>query len=172
MVADVETIPTWQAKAQTALEAVPDPEIPVVSIWDLGMVLDMHIIKPNGVHVELLPTFSGCPALDTIQTLTEQALTAAGFGPVQVTFNLRHPYTSDRITDRGRAQLRSWGITPPDPAANVLVAESLDFLDALECPRCGSRQTEMRSPFGPALCRSLHFCFVCKNAFEAFKPIC
>jgi len=162
----------WHARAQAALESVPDPEIPIVSLWDLGMVYELTPLQETGIHAELLPTFSGCPALDTIRTSAEEALYKAGFSPVEVVFNLRYPYTSDRITERGRANLRAWGITPPDADANVLVAESLDFLDAIECPRCSSRQTQMRSPFGPALCRSLHFCFSCNNAFEAFKPIC
>lgn len=159
-------------RAHDALAQVPDPEIPVVSILDLGMVYAVHAEGEAGVHVELLPTFSGCPALDTIETMAREALEKAGFDPVRVTFNLRHPYTSTRITEKGREGLRKWGITPPDESSNVLTADSLDFLDAVECPVCGSRNTEMRSPFGPALCRSLHYCFQCKNAFEAFKPIC
>ena len=160
------------ARAQEALASVPDPEIPVVSIWDLGMVYDVQAISDKGIRVELLPTFSGCPALDTIESMAKEALINAGLNPVQVVFNLRFPYTSTRITEQGRANLKKWGITPPDESSNVLTADSLDFLDMVECPTCGSRNTEMRSPFGPALCRSLHFCFACKNAFEAFKPIC
>jgi ring-1,2-phenylacetyl-CoA epoxidase subunit PaaD len=159
-------------RATAALAQVPDPEIPVVSIFDLGMVYEVDALGPNGIHVALLPTFSGCPALDIIQSMATEALKTAGFEPVEVVFNLRVPYTSSRITAKGREDLKKWGITPPDEASNVLMADSLDFLDAVECPSCGSRSTEMRSPFGPALCRSLHFCFACKNAFEAFKPIC
>jgi ring-1,2-phenylacetyl-CoA epoxidase subunit PaaD len=158
--------------AQQALATVPDPEIPVVSILDLGMVYTLEALGEKGIKVELIPTFSSCPALETIKSMTVEALTKAGLDPIEVTFNLRFPYTSSRITPKGRADLKKWGITPPDESTNVLEADSLDFLDEVECPVCGSRNTEMRSPFGPALCRSLHFCFVCKNAFEALKPIC
>ena len=159
-------------KANMALATVPDPEIPVVSIVDLGMVYDVQPLGNGGVHVELLPTFSGCPALDTIETMCKEALLLTGFHPVEVTFNRRANYTSDRITEQGRQKLMSWGISPPGASSLILAAETLDFLDAVECPTCHSRNTEMRSPFGPALCRSLHYCFTCKNAFEAFKPIC
>ncbi len=163
---------TPEGKAWEALAQVPDPEIPVVSIADLGMIFSITPLSDAGIRVELLPTFSGCPALDTIEKMVREALVDAGFAPIEVAFNLHHPYTSDRITERGRQKLKEWGITPPGKSSDVLLADNLDFLNEVECPVCGSRNTEMKSPFGPALCRSLHFCFACKNAFEAFKPIC
>jgi ring-1,2-phenylacetyl-CoA epoxidase subunit PaaD len=160
------------ADAHTALATVPDPEIPVVSITDLGMVFSVTLTSPTGVHVELLPTFSGCPALDIIESLVREALEAAGFTQITVHFNMHEAYTTSRITEQGREGLRKWGITPPSDDGRMLVADTLDFLEHVPCPHCNSTSTTMRSPFGPALCRSLHFCYSCNQAFEAFKPVC
>jgi ring-1,2-phenylacetyl-CoA epoxidase subunit PaaD len=139
------------------LRGVADPEIPAVSIVDLGMVERIEV-GPDAIEVELLPTFVGCPAQDLIRTTVIDAL--APFGrPTVVGFSFRVPWTSDRITDLGRERLTAAGFAPPaDPSA-------------VRCPYCRSGRVAMDSAFGPTQCRSLFYCRDCRQPFEAFKPI-
>jgi len=139
------------------LRGVADPEIPAVSIVELGMVERIEV-GPDVIEVELLPTFVGCPAQDLIRTTVIDAL--APFGrPTVVGFSFRVPWTSDRITDLGRERLTAAGFAPPaDPSA-------------VRCPYCRSGRVAMDSAFGPTQCRSLFYCRDCRQPFEAFKPI-
>lgn len=142
---------------RTALEDVADPEIPGVSIVDLGMVGTVEVTA-DGIRVELLPTFVGCPALDLVRATVVERLRAFD-RPVDVQAGFATAWTSDRITAAGREQLRRSGFAPP--------AEP----DDLRCPYCGSGRTVMDSAFGPTLCRSLHYCRDCRQPFEAFKTV-
>jgi ring-1,2-phenylacetyl-CoA epoxidase subunit PaaD len=139
------------------LASVHDPEIPTVSIVDLGLVHEVRI-EPDRIAVELLPTFVACPALEMIRGNVVDAL--AGFDrPVEVTFTFAVPWSTDRLTPAGAAGLRRAGIAPPaEPSA-------------VRCPFCNSAQIAMDSAFGPTLCRSLFYCRACRQPFEAFKPI-
>ena len=151
-----------------ALADVPDPEIPSLSILDLGIVRSVEA-SPERVRVELLPTFVGCPALEVIRQAVAQRL--AGIADaVQVDFSFAEPWTSDRITDRGRERLRMSGFAPPPPAGEA-GAQLIPLLPAAECPHCGSRRTVLENAFGPTLCRAIHYCTGCRQPFEAFKPI-
>lgn len=143
---------------RTALADVPDPEIPVVSVTDLGMVHRIDVAE-GGVRVELLPTFVGCPALDVIRTAVEQRL-ATFERPVEVAFTFEVPWTSDRITSAGRRHLRASGFAPP-----------VDDPSDLRCPWCGSANVSMDNLFGPTQCRSVHYCRGCRQPFEAFKRV-
>ncbi len=146
-----------ESAVRAALAEVPDPEIPVVSVVDLGMVESVEV-APDAIRVELLPTFVGCPALDVIREAVEQRL--AGFGrAVGVSFGYRVPWTSDRITAVGRERLRAAGFAPPDDPA------------AMRCPYCGSGEVALDNLFGPTQCRSLHYCRACRQPFESFKPV-
>jgi ring-1,2-phenylacetyl-CoA epoxidase subunit PaaD len=139
------------------LRGVADPEIPAVSIVDLGMVERIEV-GPHAIEVELLPTFVGCPAQDLIRTTVIDAL--APFGrPTVVGFSFRVPWTSDRITEFGRERLTAAGFAPPAEPADV------------RCPYCRSGRVAMDSAFGPTQCRSLFYCRDCRQPFEAFKPI-
>jgi ring-1,2-phenylacetyl-CoA epoxidase subunit PaaD len=165
-----------EVKAWEALAAVHDPEIPPLSITDLGIVEAIRVTS-RAVEVDLLPTFSGCPALDVIREDAEAAVTAiAGERSVMVRFVYSPPWTSDRISSDGRAALESHGITPPGGGARagdrviVPLASLHRSVHMVACPFCGSRETIMDSAFGPTLCRSTHFCRSCRNPFEAFKP--
>ena len=140
-----------------ALRHVADPEIPSVSIVDLGIVLDARA-DCDGILVELLPTFVGCPALDVIRASVLAALEPLG-APVDVEFTWRVPWTSDRITPHGRARLAASGFAPPAEPSDV------------RCPYCDSDRVAMDSAFGPTQCRSLFYCRACRQPFEAFKPI-
>jgi len=140
-----------------ALRDVADPEIPTVSIVDLGMVGDVRV-GPERIEVELLPTFVGCPALELIRTTVEDRLAALD-RPAEVAVSFATPWTSDRITQAGRDALRRSGFAPPaEPAA-------------VRCPYCDSERVAMDSAFGPTQCRSLFYCRACRQPFEAFKPV-
>lgn len=144
------------ATVWNALRGVVDPEIPTVSIVDLGLVHRVEV--DERIRVELLPTFVACPALDVIRSAVADALAVLGL-PVDVAFTFEVPWTTDRLTDAGRAGLRVAGIAPPADPPDVL------------CPHCGSTQVRMSSAFGPTLCRSLFYCRECRQPFEAFKPV-
>jgi len=153
---------------RAALADVPDPEIPVVSIVDLGMVEDVEV-APDGIRVVLLPTFVGCPALEVIRSSVEARLRAFG-RPVEVRFDYRVPWTSDRITPEGRDKLRASGFAPPTPNRPdepILV----QLATPVACPNCGSRRTVLENAFGPTQCRAIHHCTDCRQPFEAFKTI-
>jgi ring-1,2-phenylacetyl-CoA epoxidase subunit PaaD len=144
------------AAIEAALAAIPDPELPVLSIVDLGIV---HRVEATdgAVRVEILPTFIGCPALDVIREDIRQAL--AGFGEVDVITTFEVPWTSERISPRGRAALAAAGIAPPAAA------------EAIRCPHCASARVVMDSAFGPTQCRMLYYCRDCRQPFEALKSV-
>jgi ring-1,2-phenylacetyl-CoA epoxidase subunit PaaD len=155
-----------------ALSTVHDPEIPSISITDLGIVERVRIDE-DGVSVDLLPTFAGCPALDVIREEAERAARLAAPGSaVAARFVYSPSWTSDRITPAGREALRSYGLTPPgEGGPTFLPLATLGRTEgAATCPFCGSEDTVLESAFGPTLCRSTHFCRACRNPFEAFKP--
>lgn len=139
------------------LRIVHDPEIPTVSIVDLGLVHDVRVAGGR-VAVELLPTFVACPALEVIRTSVVDALVELG-APVDVSFTYAVPWGTERLTDDGRSGLRRAGIAPPSEPG------------AVRCPYCDAGDVAMDSAFGPALCRSLFYCRGCRQPFEAFKPI-
>lgn len=150
------------------LEDVKDPEIPVLSLVDLGVITNIEITDPDTVHVTITPTFVGCPALDYMKNDVQETLESKGITNVNVTVSLKEPWSSNKITEKGKKALKEFGLAPP-PKHDVI--EDLDILENIECPNCGSTSTEMKSPFGPTLCRSIHHCSNCKETFEQFKPI-
>lgn len=150
-----------------ALHAVKDPEIPSVSIGELGMLYDIILEEEGKVHVKLLPTFVGCPALEIITQNVKNAITSQieSVKTVEVTYVLDVTWSTERITDDAREKLKEYGIAPPpkdhkegDPWA-------------VDCPYCGSTYTTLDNIFGPAACRSILYCKSCKNPFEAMKPV-
>ena len=152
------------------LQAVKDPEIPTISLIDLGVVRVVEVDEATGgVYVQLTPTFAGCPAMDYMKRDVERTLLAHGVPSVRVEISLREAWSSDMLTDAGRAALRQHKLSPPPVLGNVVF--DLDFLEYAECPNCHGHHTELRTPFGATLCRAVHFCFDCKQIFEQFKPI-
>lgn len=147
------------------LHKVKDPEIDSISIVDLGMVETIKE-EENRLIIELLPTFMGCPALDIIsENVKKQINSLHLYHHIDIQFIHTPPWTSNRITERGREQLKSFGIAPP-PAQ---LSESGDW--EVSCPYCGSQYTAIENLFGPTACRSILYCKSCKNPFEAMKPI-
>ena len=151
----------------SALETVLDPEVPVLSIVELGIVRD---IKLDGetVRVTVTPTYSGCPAMHAIEQEIVAALQAAGFQQVELQTVYAPAWTTDWITAPAREKLRAYGIAPPGSAATTLVQLS-GPPKAVPCPACGSRDTGLVSEFGATACKSLHICRACRQPFEHFK---
>jgi len=152
-----------------ALAEIPDPEIPVISIVDLGVVADVRIVGRR-VEVDFTPTFMGCPALDTMRAQMEDAIRALDAEP-DVRVVLDDSWSTDRITAEGRARLREAGFAPPAPRSaegpTLLQLERGPF----HCPWCGSTDTRLDNLFGPTPCRSLRYCNGCRQPFEQFKTI-
>jgi ring-1,2-phenylacetyl-CoA epoxidase subunit PaaD len=152
-----------------ALAEIPDPEIPVISLVDLGVVKSVAV-EAGRVRIEFTPTFMGCPALDVMRTQMEAAVTALG-GEPEVDVVLDDSWSTDRITPAGREKLREAGFAPPAPRAES-GATLLQLHKAVHrCPYCGSAETRLENIFGPTPCRSLRYCSACKQPFEQFKTI-
>lgn len=150
------------------LEAVKDPEIPTLSLVDMGVITSVTLEENGQVHVEMTPTFTGCPAIEVMRMEVEQTLKAHGMEQIQVRVSFDTIWTSDRLTEKGRASLLKFGLAPPPVHEQIF---DIEILSHVPCPNCGSTDTVLRSPFGPTLCRSLHFCHSCRQGFEQFKPL-
>jgi ring-1,2-phenylacetyl-CoA epoxidase subunit PaaD len=155
--------------AWAALALVPDPEVPALSVCDLGIVREVHADEA-GTQVVLTPTYSGCPATEVIAASVREALLGAGLGPVTVTQRLAPAWTTDWMSEAGRRKLRAYGIAPPEACASGSQAIRIRPRQ-LACPRCGSTDTERLSAFGSTACKALHRCLSCREPFEHFKPI-
>ena len=152
-----------------ALETVMDPEIPVLTLIDIGVIRSAEI--RNGVtHVEITPTYSGCPAMQEMEKDIEKALKDAGFAQVSITTVLSPAWTNDSITEKGRKALLDYGIAPPEQTTadkSVLQGHPRN----ISCPRCRSTTTEMVSQFGSTPCKALYRCKECLEPFDYFKCI-
>ncbi|MBM7554257.1 ring-1,2-phenylacetyl-CoA epoxidase subunit PaaD [Thalassobacillus pellis] len=156
---------TYEQSVREMLAEVKDPEIDSVSVLDLGMI-EKIIITDNAVQVEMLPTFMGCPALEIIKKNVEtKVLELEWVEHAEVTFIYHPPWTSDRITAKGRERLKEFGIAPPPTQPGP------DGEWHVDCPYCQSTYTTMDNIFGPTACRSILYCKHCKNPFEAMKPV-
>jgi len=152
-----------------ALAEVPDPEIPVISLVDLGVVRDVAV-DGDRVTIEFTPTFLGCPALDAMRVRMDEAVRSLGGDP-DVRVVLDDSWSTDRITPEGRAKLREAGFAPPAPReAGEPTLVQLQT-GAFRCPYCGSSDTHLENLFGPTPCRSIRYCDACKQPFEQFKTI-
>jgi ring-1,2-phenylacetyl-CoA epoxidase subunit PaaD len=161
------------AQAWAVLHTVPDPEIPVLSLCDLGIVRDIRR-DGAGLQVTLTPTYSGCPATEVIEASVRDALTAAGAGPLRLSTQLSPAWTTDWISEEGRRKLRDYGIAPPEHRAET-TEDGWQILHFTPwhpaCPRCGSKDSERLSQFGATACKALYRCQDCREPFEYFKPI-
>lgn len=158
-----------EAQAWQILSQVPDPEIPVVSVTELGIVREVQA-TPDTLTVVVTPTYSGCPATEMIEENICQALTEAGAQRVRVEVRLAPPWTTDWIAPPAAEKLRAYGIVPPGPAAST-AGQVVRFHPRLACPRCNSTDTERLSEFGATACKALYRCRTCREPFEYFKPL-
>jgi ring-1,2-phenylacetyl-CoA epoxidase subunit PaaD len=151
-----------------ALESVKDPEIPVISVLDLGIIRDVRIDAQGGVVVQLTPTFAGCPAIHTMKEDILSALASKGVTSSRVDVMYNEPWSTNLISPRGRQLLKDFGLSPP-PAFDGML--TLEVLQNAVCPKCSSNNTFMISPFGPTACRAVHHCRNCQETFEQLKPL-
>jgi ring-1,2-phenylacetyl-CoA epoxidase subunit PaaD len=154
-----------EAQVWEALEEIPDPEIPVVSLVDLGVIRSVDVVNGH-VRIEFTPTFLGCPALEVMKRAMEEKVPGAEVRVIQ-----DDSWSTDRITPAGREKLRAAGFAPPAP--REASAPKLVQLQAnvFRCPYCGSTETRLENIFGPTPCRSLRYCESCRQPFEQFKTI-
>jgi ring-1,2-phenylacetyl-CoA epoxidase subunit PaaD len=156
------------------LARIPDPEIPAISLVDLGVIGSVEVADRR-VRVELLPTFVGCPAIAVMQDQIGDRLRDSGVADdVDVVLSFDPPWTSDRISPEGRERLRLSGFAPPAAQPDGPGLGQLDELAVLpiaECPYCSSRNTTLENPFGPTLCRAIYHCADCRQPFEQFKRV-
>ncbi len=150
------------------LQGVKDPEIPVISLIDLGVITHVNVDSNQKVQVEMTPTFVGCPAMDYMVEEVKSTLDKNGVSNYEVNVSFKQHWSSNNITEAGRKALKQFGLAPP-PKFNLVV--DINILEQTPCPFCDSTDTELKTPFGPTLCRAMHYCNTCKQAFEQFKPV-
>ena len=151
-----------------ALAEIPDPEIPVISLVDLGVVKNVAVTDGT-VHLDFTPTFMGCPALEVMQRAMESKIVALGAEPA-INVRLDDSWSTDDITPTGREKLRAAGFAPPAPRAAGKL-ELVQLERGFRCPYCGSTETKLENLFGPTPCRSIRYCDDCRQPFEQFKTI-
>lgn len=160
-------------RAWAVLGGVLDPEVPALSVRDLGIVRDV-IDHGEELEVVLTPTYSGCPATEAIEHSVLTAIEAEGLGPARATLRRAPAWTTDWISEEGKRKLREYGIAPPGPAmpqAQQPIRLVGRRSEAIACPHCGSLHTERLSAFGSTACKALHRCLSCREPFEHFKPL-
>jgi ring-1,2-phenylacetyl-CoA epoxidase subunit PaaD len=150
------------------LKSVPDPEVPVLSVLDLGIVRDV-LQHDDGVEVIITPTYSGCPAMDVISMNIRMVLLEHGFRNVKITTVLSPAWTTDWMSDEGKQKLKEYGIAPPNPRQQVCNNNLFAADEAVQCPHCNSYRTHRISEFGSTACKALYQCDDCKEPFDYFK---
>jgi len=153
-------------RAWRVLGSVLDPEVPALSVVDLGLVRGVSVAGDGGLDIVLTPTYSGCPATEAIEADIRSALAAAGLGPVRITQRLSPPWTTDWLGADARRKLADYGIAPPCGTSVVHV-----LARNVACPHCSSARTERLAAFGSTACKALYRCLDCREPFEYFKPI-
>jgi ring-1,2-phenylacetyl-CoA epoxidase subunit PaaD len=147
--------------------AVPDPELPMLTLEELGVLRGLHVLGPGRVDVELTPTYTGCPAVETMAADITHRLRERGMAEVSVRTVLSPPWTTDAISAEGRRKLAESGIAPPRPVGSGPVAVEL----AVRCPHCGSLETTLLNRFSSTACKSLRRCESCREPFDHFKEL-
>lgn len=150
------------------LGEVKDPEVPVLSIIDLGIVRDIHW-DDDELEVIITPTYNGCPAMDMISTNIRVMLSTLGFKKIKITKVLSPAWTTEWMSEEGKRKLKEYGIAPPNPLQQVCDQKYFQANEAVQCPRCNSLHTHRISEFGSTACKSLYQCDDCKEPFDYFK---
>lgn len=165
--ADGETMPDEAGVILEALAEVMDPEIPVVSLMEMGIIREVSVAE-GCAKVVITPTFSGCPALEVMKKDISNRLRSLGYTQFEIVVTLSPPWTTDWITESAKSKLKNFGITPPKVHNGAI---STALLSPAECPYCGSIKTTLRNSFGPTPCRMILTCGDCGQPFEQFKPL-
>ncbi|BCX72719.1 MULTISPECIES: 1,2-phenylacetyl-CoA epoxidase subunit PaaD [Acinetobacter] len=152
------------------LQQISDPEIPVLSVVDLGMIRGVELNQENNIVVRLTPTYSGCPATDVLKDEIVQAFTAKGFTPIQVVVDLSEAWTTDWMSQKGKDKLKQYGIAPPKGEAHSC-GTHVALTDGIECPHCHSIHSKLLSEFSSTACKALYQCQDCLEPFDYFKCI-
>jgi ring-1,2-phenylacetyl-CoA epoxidase subunit PaaD len=163
-------LPTSTAELLEILEDVKDPEVPVLSVVELGIIRDAARAG-SGAVVTVTPTYSGCPAMREIESEIRRALVARGIDPVEIRTTYAPAWTTDWMSDDAKAKLEAYGIAPPASTREASVVQLGRRAHTVACPRCGSRNTALTSEFGSTACKSLRVCRACGEPFEEFKAI-
>lgn len=167
-----------EKKIWNILSQVNDPEVPVLSVLDLGIIRKVIIEQAPGgiedingpaVEITITPTYSGCPAMDVISMNIRFALLQAGYKNISIKSVLSPAWTTDWMTEEGKQKLKAYGIAPPNPKQIVCSTEPFQAQEAIQCPRCNSYHTQLISQFGSTACKSLYKCLDCKEPFDYFK---
>lgn len=151
----------------TILEEVKDPEVPVLSVIDLGIVRAVET-SDNKINITITPTYSGCPAMDVISMDIRLKLIEKGYRNISIQQQLSPAWTTDWMSEEGKQKLKTFGIAPPNPKQQFCTSEMFQQ-EAVQCPRCDSYHTELISQFGSTACKSMYRCLDCKEAFDHFK---
>ncbi|MFH8367901.1 1,2-phenylacetyl-CoA epoxidase subunit PaaD [Streptomyces sp. NPDC018031] len=159
------TLTPLEAELTELAGAVPDPELPVITLAELGVLRGVQVVAPGRVEVRLTPTYTGCPAIETMAADIERVLHDHGMTQVEVRTVLSPPWSTDAITTEGRRKLAEYGIAPPRAAGPVPVTL------AIRCPHCGSTDTTLLSRFSSTACKALRRCEACREPFDHFKEL-
>lgn len=163
-------IPQLTHQCWDLLQQISDPEIPVLSVVDLGMIRGVELNQDNEIVVRLTPTYSGCPATDVLKDDIQQVFTAHGFTPIKVVVDLTEAWTTDWMSESGKNKLKKYGIAPPQGAAHQC-GTHVALEDGIECPQCHSFDSKLLSEFGSTACKALYQCRDCLEPFDYFKCI-
>jgi ring-1,2-phenylacetyl-CoA epoxidase subunit PaaD len=155
-------------KIWSLLADVNDPEVPVLSVVDLGIIRDV-LVTGEGIEIVLTPTYSGCPAMDLIRMNIRMTLLEHGFSDIKLTTVLSPAWTTDWMSERGKEKLKAYGIAPPLPSQQVCRPALFQREEAIECPHCHSYHTKRISEFGSTACKALYRCEECEEPFDYFK---
>lgn len=164
----IEKTPTKKEVILQALESVKDPEIPVLSVIDLGMITDVIVNNDDYVIIKMVPTYSACPAIAVIKNSIKSKIESLNIGPATVVVENDKKWSTNFLSEKGKRALEGFKISTAQPVSNEVTHEQV--VEA-KCPHCSSDNTTLNSVFGSTLCRSTHYCFDCKQLFEKFKPI-
>ena len=179
--ANNHTSEDFRKKVLAILETVSDPEVPVLSVIDLGIVRNIEIVVTPplglsaeqaegwGVNIQITPTYTGCPAIDVMNMNIRMALLEAGFTDITITQILSPAWTTDWMSEAGKEKLKAYGIAPPHYKQSVCTPDSFQEEEAIQCPLCNSYHTRLVSQFGSTACKALYQCNDCKEPFDYFK---
>lgn len=164
----VENDISQEQHIRSLLEEVMDPEVPVLSVVDLGIIRKIDVTT-QGPVITITPTYSGCPAMDVISMNIRLKMMEHGYRNVQIKTVLSPAWTTDWMTEKGKLQLKAYGISPPNPSHSVCTPDLFQQEESIQCPRCNSYNTRLVSQFGSTACKALYQCNDCKEPFDYFK---